>query len=61
MARARTCNDCYFRTAGLCALARNEPCPTFRDAKCGTMIQPRQPVLLALTDRGNAVDEAAFA
>ena len=28
-----SCNDCYFRRAGLCALPGDEPCPTFRLAK----------------------------
>ena len=25
-----SCNDCYFRREGLCALPGNTPCPTFR-------------------------------
>jgi hypothetical protein len=25
-----TCDDCYFRRAGLCALSPDRPCPTFR-------------------------------
>ena len=25
-----TCEDCYFRKAGLCALVLERPCPTFR-------------------------------
>jgi hypothetical protein len=25
-----TCDDCYFRRAGLCALTPDAPCPTFR-------------------------------
>ena len=25
-----SCEDCYFRRAGLCALRLEEPCPTFR-------------------------------
>jgi hypothetical protein len=25
-----TCDDCYFRRAGLCALTPETPCPTFR-------------------------------
>ncbi len=25
-----TCDDCYFRRAGLCALSPETPCPTFR-------------------------------
>jgi hypothetical protein len=27
-----TCADCYFHQNNLCALNRNEPCPTFRAA-----------------------------
>ena len=28
-----TCDDCYFRRAGLCALAGDAICPTFRAVK----------------------------
>jgi hypothetical protein len=28
-----TCEQCYFRRAGLCALPGNTPCPTFRPAQ----------------------------
>jgi hypothetical protein len=41
-----TCNDCYFRNAGLCALPGNEVCPTFRLARAGSLEPPRQPVLV---------------
>jgi len=41
-----TCDDCYFRTAGLCALPGNEVCPTFRLARAGALEPPRQPVLV---------------
>jgi hypothetical protein len=27
---AATCEDCYFRKTGLCALVLERPCPTFR-------------------------------
>jgi hypothetical protein len=41
-----TCDDCYFRRQGLCALALERPCPTFRAA--GRILQPpRQPRLVA--------------
>ena len=30
-----TCNDCYFRRAGLCALPGETPCPTFRAVAAG--------------------------
>ena len=29
---APTCDDCYFRRNGLCAMAPERPCPTFRAA-----------------------------
>ncbi|HET8607470.1 MAG TPA: hypothetical protein VFL66_10640 [Gaiellaceae bacterium] len=37
-----TCNDCYFRRAGLCALSLETPCPTFRLATRGSLAPPRQ-------------------
>lgn len=42
---ASTCEDCYFRRAGLCALAGNVPCPTFR-AATGRLEPPPQPRLV---------------
>jgi len=33
-----TCDDCYFHRHGLCALALERPCPTFRPA--GVMLKP---------------------
>jgi hypothetical protein len=42
-----TCHDCYFRRKGLCALALERPCPTFRAA--GQALQPPpQPRLVPL-------------
>jgi hypothetical protein len=41
-----TCDDCFFRREGLCALAGNTPCPTFRAAEKGTLAPPRQPPLI---------------
>jgi hypothetical protein len=41
-----TCNDCYFRRAGLCALPGNEVCPTFRLYAAGSMAPPRQAQLV---------------
>ena len=36
--RARaTCNDCYFRRHGLCALPGDTPCPTFRAVSRGAL------------------------
>ena len=42
-----TCNDCYFRSAGLCALPGEAICPTFRLAKGDQLNPPRQPPLIA--------------
>jgi hypothetical protein len=44
--RARTCDDCYFRQKGLCALVRVHPCPTFRDVHAGRMVRKQQASLL---------------
>lgn len=41
-----TCNDCYFRRAGLCALAGDTPCPTFRQARRDALTPPLQPRLV---------------
>ena len=41
-----SCNDCYFRRAGLCALPGDNPCPTFRAATAGVLEPPRQPRLV---------------
>lgn len=41
-----TCQDCYFRRAGLCALAGDSPCPTFRLHSRGSLVPPRQPRLV---------------
>ena len=48
MAKRRqiTCKDCYFRQAGLCALAEG-PCPTFRSAKPAKLEPPDQARLIA--------------
>lgn len=45
-ANTSTCNDCYFRRAGLCALPGEHVCPTFRAATT-TLSPPRQPRLVA--------------
>lgn len=42
-----TCDDCYFRRAGLCALSPERPCPTFRAARAGALSPPLQPRLVA--------------
>jgi hypothetical protein len=40
-----TCDDCYFRRAGLCALSPDTPCPTFRVAG-RSLTPPPQPRLV---------------
>jgi hypothetical protein len=52
---APTCDDCYFRRHGLCAMAPERPCPTFR-AAARTLQPPHQPRLVPL-----AVSHAAVA
>jgi len=42
-----TCNDCYFRCAGLCALPGEDVCPTFRLQTTVGLIPPQQPRLVA--------------
>jgi hypothetical protein len=42
-----TCNDCYFRCAGLCALPGDAICPTFRMQAAGLLAPPPQPQLVA--------------
>ena len=41
-----TCEDCFFRSRMLCALALDEPCSTFRPDTPDGLIPPRQPALL---------------
>ena len=41
-----TCDDCFFRKAGLCALLLEATCPTFRHAERGVLVPPRQPRLV---------------
>jgi hypothetical protein len=47
--RKITCEQCYFRQAGLCALGEG-PCPTFRPAKA-QLAPPAQAPLIARTAR----------
>lgn len=49
-----TCNDCYFRRAGLCALPGETPCPTFRSCAGTSMAPPQQPPLVPRTLRAHA-------
>jgi len=50
---APTCDDCYFRRHGLCAMAQEHPCPTFRRA-ARTLQPPRQPRLVPLAVAASA-------
>lgn len=43
----RTCEDCYFRRAGLCALVLESACPTFRAHTRGALAPPQQAPLIA--------------
>lgn len=43
---ARACNQCYFHVHDLCALARTEPCATFRPAKREGLVPPPQAQLI---------------
>ena len=54
-----TCNECYFRRAGLCALPGETPCPTFRLHSRGSLAPPRQAQLVPRPLRGVAVGTAA--
>ena len=53
-----TCDDCYFRQAGLCALTDNVPCPTFR-ASAGSLAPPLQPRLVPQRIEAATVGRAA--
>jgi len=62
MAKTRsevTCDDCFFRREGLCALTGNVPCPTFRAARAGELAPPRHPQLVPRTVPRVAVGQAA--
>ena len=52
---AVSCEDCFFRSRGLCALGLDSPCPTFRPNTPEGLVPPRQPALL-MRDRGNPVE-----
>jgi hypothetical protein len=55
--KARTCDDCFFRCKGLCALDLAEPCSTFRQDRPEGLVPPRQPSLLPRDP--DAIDLAA--
>lgn len=62
MAKSRghvTCDDCYFRREGLCALAGNVVCPTYRASTSGSLAPPRQPPLVPRPLPSVAVAQAA--
>ena len=48
---AVSCEDCFFRRRGLCALGLDSPCPTFRPDTPDGLIPPRQPALLMRDQR----------
>ena len=54
-----TCDDCFFRRSGLCALAGNVPCPTFRASSGGVLAPPLQPRLVPRTVAAATVGRAA--
>ena len=57
--RDLTCDDCYFRREGLCALSGNVPCPTFRASKSSSLAPPRQPQLVPRPPAHVTVGQAA--
>jgi hypothetical protein len=57
--RPQTCEDCYFRREGLCALPGNVVCPTFRATTAGALAPPRQPQLVPRPLRPVPVGQAA--
>jgi hypothetical protein len=42
-----TCDDCFFRRAGLCAIPSETPCPTFRAYRREGLTPPPQARLVA--------------
>ena len=46
-----TCEQCYFRRTGLCALPGNTPCPTFRRAQAMERPRREDPIGVAPTRR----------
>ena len=57
--RQVTCDDCYFRREGLCALPGNSVCPTYRAARTGSLTPPHQPPLVPRPVTSVAVAQAA--
>jgi hypothetical protein len=54
-----TCDDCYFRRSGLCALVLDRPCPTFRHYNRGALVPPPQARLIPQTVERLAARPAA--
>lgn len=54
-----TCDDCYFRREGLCALPGDAVCPTYRAATARTLVPPKQPRLVPRPAPRVAVGQAA--
>lgn len=54
-----TCEDCYFRRQGLCALPGDVVCPTFRAATAKALVPPAQPQLVSRAPVRVAVARAA--
>jgi len=54
-----TCDDCFFRQEGLCALSGNVPCPTFRATTRGTLEPPQQARLVPRVLQPVQVGQAA--
>ena len=55
--RKETCDDCYFRCNGLCALDLAEPCVVFRPNIPEGLVPPHQLRLLA-REPGDAAPDA---
>ena len=51
--KAPSCDDCFFRCHGLCALDLDAPCSTFRPNRPEGLVPPRQPALLLRDPRGS--------
>ena len=52
-----SCDDCFFRRRNLCALALDEPCPTFRPDTPNGLVPPLQPSLLMRAGGAAAASE----
>jgi len=55
---APTCDDCFFRCHGLCALDLDSPCSTFRPDRPEGLVPPRQPALLLRDPVAAHVDDS---